>query len=1177
MRYLLLFTLLILTFNSALAQEWELLTPIKTDDRVGNCSFSDALHGAAITEVDGVVLLTDDGGISWNRPWTPGIPSNLNDVVRLGLDTILICGPNGEVFRTIDSGSSWQEMDVPTNSYLYNFYFIDSEVGFIAAHSGEILKTTDGGTSWTVIDTGIIYRIFDIEFPSTTVGYASSRYGVVLKTTDAGETWTEIQTPYDSSLLGISAPSEDVVYACGFGQTIVGSSDGGETFEIQNTGSATAALNYIEFKDETNGWAGGDWGGFFTTSNGGATWSSSNQTGDDFIYGGQYLDENTAFLTGKGIIRKSQDGGENWDVLTTSVPKANYNAVYFLDDNHGYAAGSTGSGSATNSGIVYTENGGATWETQFIGFNGGWIDVHFVNENVGTAIGSSAFAKTTNGGADWVTSSLPDDIGGRATHWFSESDGVIGGSGILNGICKTSNSGATYSCDYTKLANDFFFINDQMGYAVSESGGENIFKTEDAGETWDYVSIGGNSLKYSVFFLNEMNGWVGRANGSVSRTADGGMTWDTANFAGTGNIIGVRFYNENLGFCVSHTGDVFKSEDGGVNWEIILQGDNNTLTSMTEGFFTDNYLYVSALGGDVYRCELGCGTIAEPQILAQSEWCQNETNFVGFNSTSIVTDINWSLPLGWTADSENNVISLTSGAENGVIGLEITNSCGLTSSSEFSVNVIPAPEAVEGLLVQDLACANGSIEVLIENPNSEVDYQWEYPPYWEVTELASSLLIELNDESGAASVVASNNCGESAEFTEQIEVLMTPEVSFTEEFEPLCNTAIYPLGTGFPAGGDYLGEFINSDQELDLSEAEAGLTSLEYLITGDNGCVGSVQTEIQILESEITGEMNVELAEPCGGGFLIITTTGFIENATDYLMETPDYWGQATNFPGGLLTQSWEEVFDSGTIEITFTNECGSELNQSYYVEVLEEPVPPEVIENSSPWCFGSNGQLEVQIGENDSLIVNSFDLNSDISNSDDVLMVNLSGDSSGVYPIILTSENICGASEEISVEVEILELPTVSLAFENDTLCTEASYPALVSPEGGVLEGLGSSGLGIETYFINPGETYNYTYTFTDEFGCQNTDSAQVLIETCTSVLELNDFKVSVYPNPTADLLTLESNLIGEEYSVFSSTGQLITQGRISSEHTTLSLGEFASGIYTVVVGGFVVRVEKI
>lgn len=1172
-KHLLLFTLLTFTSNSSLAQEWELLTPIKTNDRVGNCSFSDAQHGAAITEVDGVVLLTENGGDSWYRPWTPGIPSNLNDVVRIGLDTVLICGPNGEVFRTIDQGSSWQEMNVPTNSYLYNFYFIDSMVGFIAAHSGEILKTIDGGTSWTVIDTGIIYRIYDIEFPTPTVGYACSRYGVILKTTDAGETWTEIQTPYDNSLLGISAPSENVVYACGFGQNIVGSSDGGETFELQHTGSATAALNYIEFKNDTQGWAAGDWGGYFTTTNGGSTWVSSNETGDDFIYGGQYLDENTAFLTGKGIIRKSSDGGDNWEVLTTSVPNANYNAVYFFDDNHGYAAGSTGSGSATNSGIAYTENGGATWETQFTGFTGGWIDIHFADENIGTAIGSSQFAKTTNGGDTWITSSLPDDIGGRATHWFSASEGLIGGADILNGICKTNNGGSTYSCDYSKLANDFFFINDQLGYAVSESGGENIFRTEDGGETWDYVSIGGNSLKHSVYFLDEINGWVGRANGAVSRTLNGGDDWETFFVTGSGNIVGVHFYDENIGFCVTHTGYVYKSEDGGESWESVLQGDDNTLTTMTEGFFTENYLYVSALGGDVYRCELGCGSIAEPQVLAQTEWCQNETNFVGFNSTAVVSEFSWTLPEGWTSDTQNSVISLTSGNEDGVIGLEITNSCGLTASTEHSVTVIPTPQEIESLLVQDFVCANGPIEVLVEFPNPDVTYEWEYPPYWSITENDNVLQITLNDESGAISVVASNQCGQSAEFTEIITVPTPTEVSFTEEFEPLCNNGVYYLEPGSPDGGTFYGEYVSSDQSLDLTLAEAGLTQIEYHFYDENGCLATATEEITILESELTGGLDVELAEPCGG--LLVISANTLLNATDFSLEAPDYWGEITVFPGGLITQTWDDVYDSGVIEITFTNDCGSELYQAYEVEVIQEPSIPQLFENSSPWCFGSGGELEVHIGENDSLIVNSPELDFIISNVDDELLLNLSG-APGSYSVTLSSENICGTSQDTLVDVEILELPEVSLMFENDTLCTEAIYPAIVNPEGGTLEGLAVSGMGIETYFLNPGETYDYLYTYIDENGCTGTDSAQVFMEVCTSVSELNDLNFSIYPNPTANEITLECELIGEKYFLYNSAGELIKKDRISSSLTVLSLGELPAGVYSLVIRDSILRVGK-
>ena len=53
-----------------------------------------------------------------------------------------------------------------------------------------------------------------------------------------------------------------------------------------------------------------------------------------------------------GLILKSSNGGDNWNVNQTSTMK-NFNSIYFFDENHGFAVGDSGI-------IYYTSNGGLT-------------------------------------------------------------------------------------------------------------------------------------------------------------------------------------------------------------------------------------------------------------------------------------------------------------------------------------------------------------------------------------------------------------------------------------------------------------------------------------------------------------------------------------------------------------------------------------------------------------------------------------------------------------------------------------------------------------------------------------------------------------------------------------------------------------------------------------------------
>ncbi|MEO0404199.1 MAG: YCF48-related protein, partial [Bacteroidota bacterium] len=111
-----------------------------------------------------------DGGMSWNRPWTPGISSNLYDVEMVTLDTVFTSGVSGEIFRSTDEGESFQEMNTPTNEVLYGLEFVNSNLGFSCGFNGVILKTEDGGDNWEIKETGTISRLFDVEFINENIG-----------------------------------------------------------------------------------------------------------------------------------------------------------------------------------------------------------------------------------------------------------------------------------------------------------------------------------------------------------------------------------------------------------------------------------------------------------------------------------------------------------------------------------------------------------------------------------------------------------------------------------------------------------------------------------------------------------------------------------------------------------------------------------------------------------------------------------------------------------------------------------------------------------------------------------------------------------------------------------------------------------------------------------------------
>ena len=999
MKRLCFLLILFLVTVSGYSQQWELLTPFNTSDIGRNCSFIDEQTGYVVIQAAGDVLRTTDGGTVWERIWTPGISTNLYDVEMVSQDSVFTCGVSGEIFRTIDGGNSWNEMTTPTNEYLYALEFIDQNVGFSCGFNGVILKTVDGGTTWELKESNTINRLYDIEFVNENVGYACGWNSTVVKTVDAGETWEAIDTEAGVALFNCHFTSEETGYACGWSQTIVKTSDGGETWVNQHTGSNT--LHFIEFKDENNGWAAGDWGNFVTTSNGGATWTSSSETGGYEIWGGQYLDDGFAVMVGKGCVFKSSNGGSNWDIIKNGVPNAKYNALYFHDDMNGSAAGSTGiTGEGSNqSGIVKTENGGLTWDIQQQGFSGGWWDLHFWDQDHGTAIGGINFTSTDNGGDNWNSTTLPMDLTGVGTWWFDDNNGLVGGSGLFNGVCRTENGGSSYECEENMSGSDFFFLDDDFGFAVSDGGTENVWKTENGGETWETLPTGHYASKNSVFFLNENLGWIGGNNGVILKTIDGGENWDMY-WAGT-TVVGIHFYDENIGFCVDQGAYVYSTDDGGETWSFFL-GDTFTMPPVMEGVFTENYLYIGCWSGDIYRCELGCGSILPAQITGSNEWCEGEVGIIAANSSAPISGFEWTLPEGWTTEEDDAVIEIIAGSQDGLIELTVTNACGLSAESMFEVFVTPVVNDIEEIIGSESLCQNVETFLSIETEINADEYDWSYPGSWSALEYGDSLLV-IPDVAGWISIQTSNECSQSNELFQYYEVSESPDVDYQLMEEEFCPDVVINLSGATPEGGTYTVNGIESDF-IDPSEVDFGWQEVVYTFTNEEGCSGLATDSIFLLNPNIESGLIIGDTVICQGEITEFVVDGF-EGANTIEWVFPEDW--MATFEENTLTVA--NPSSSGDIMAMANGFCGSSLSENLFINVQSIPSPPVIISADSIWCADQTGSIEFDVIEQSATsFSNPSGLDLEIVSDN---QIEYSGEA-GEYWFEIISENFCGSSQ---------------------------------------------------------------------------------------------------------------------------------------------------------------------
>lgn len=240
--------------------------------------------------------------------------------------------------------------------------------------------------------------------------------------------------------------------------------NGGDEWESQ------LATNYyfrsVGFVDSQLGFAGTLDAAFLKTENGGDTWEDITDelpftpTG---VCGMQWLDDNTFLAVGAwfepAFLLRSNDRGDTWESLDLSQYALALVDVHFISADTGFVCGKGLNGGS----ILYTTDSGDTWEEVFSSEGSGdyvwklqFIDELHVVASVQTFGAVSVLPSSNDGGLTWTAKIMPD--------------------GNAQGIG---------------------FITPTKGWIGSYNQG--FYATEDAGDSWEYISFGGNYNRFQVF------------------------------------------------------------------------------------------------------------------------------------------------------------------------------------------------------------------------------------------------------------------------------------------------------------------------------------------------------------------------------------------------------------------------------------------------------------------------------------------------------------------------------------------------------------------------------------------------------------------------------------------------------------------------------------------------------
>jgi serine/threonine protein kinase/photosystem II stability/assembly factor-like uncharacterized protein len=472
--------------------------------------------------------------------------------------------------------------------------------GSTGAGSG-VYKSEDAGLTWRSVSTGLPSEdvkalAFSYQAPATLYAAVGNN---IFASADGGASWSQQATGTGNyrglELIRVAPSDGKVLYGVAVIEGAFRSDDGGRNWMVinqglpkDNNGSYNVQSVAIDPTDPNVAYIGTGWepfngNGVYKSTDGGQSWSPANRGMIDYSVIALAVDPaspQTVYAgTFDGKLFKSVDGGQTWDNLTAKLPIASETSrsalrAIILDP----AVPQTIYVLCEREGVLVSADGGGTW--RLLGKPGKFDYPAFTALTVVFDPQPALIAGIKEEGG-WRHAAnqpalAPAETAAREGAALATPPPLPPGSWQpVPDLPRQVNA----------LAVDP--ANPQIAYAGtgSSGAGSGVYKSEDAGRTWQLASSGlpkedVRALAFSRGSPPTLYASVG-ARGDVFTSVDGAQSWArVGNYELTGfsSRLVVAPGNADLLFAAEDVRGAYRSLDGGHNWLPVSQGlpkDNN--------------------------------------------------------------------------------------------------------------------------------------------------------------------------------------------------------------------------------------------------------------------------------------------------------------------------------------------------------------------------------------------------------------------------------------------------------------------------------------------------------------------------------------------------------------------------------------------------------------------------
>jgi photosystem II stability/assembly factor-like uncharacterized protein len=172
------------------------------------------------------LLVTTNGGNTFSNPF--GSAYYMWRQTFVLNNYIFLVGSEGALFRSSNSGASWDSLYIGMPNSLSSVHFFENGNGFVFGCCGAFFRAHQFGDHW-MHDTVYLTQGWALEdcFFSGNTGWSVGELGSIVRTTDAGISWESLPSNTQSALKSVKFVNNMTGWAAGFDGVILKTTNGG--------------------------------------------------------------------------------------------------------------------------------------------------------------------------------------------------------------------------------------------------------------------------------------------------------------------------------------------------------------------------------------------------------------------------------------------------------------------------------------------------------------------------------------------------------------------------------------------------------------------------------------------------------------------------------------------------------------------------------------------------------------------------------------------------------------------------------------------------------------------------------------------------------------------------------------------------------------------------------------